>query len=357
MSKPHPGSYTRGAALPSLLASRILILDGAMGTMIQRYKLSEADYRGERFQDYPRDIKGNNDLLSITQPGIIREIHEQYLAAGADIIETNTFGATTIAQADYGMENLAVEMNLASAQIARAACDRYATPDKPRFVAGSIGPTPRTASISPDVNDPGARNITFDALRAAYSRQAKALLEGGVDLFLVETIFDTLNAKAALFALDELFEETGKRAPIMISGTVTDASGRILSGQTVEAFWNSLRHARPLMFGLNCALGAALMRPYIAELAKLCDTAVSCYPNAGLPNPMSDTGFDEQPADTSRLLREFAQAGLINLAGGCCGTTPEHIAAIAKALADVKPRRWPRQYQYTNTNTATLRQP
>ncbi len=332
--------YTRGNALPALIASRILILDGAMGTMIQRYKLDEARYRGERFKDFPRDVKGNNELLSLTEPGIISEIHEQYLAAGADIVETNTFGATAIAQADYGMEALAREMNLASAQLARAACDKYSTPDKPRFVAGAIGPTPKTASISPDVNDPAARNVTFDELRAAYYEQAQALLEGGVDLFLVETIFDTLNAKAALFALDELFENTGERLPIMISGTVTDASGRILSGQTVEAFWNSLRHAKPLTFGLNCALGAALMRPYIAELAKLCDTYVSCYPNAGLPNPMSDTGFDETPADTSGLLKEFAEAGLVNIAGGCCGTTPEHIAAIAKALAGVKPRTW-----------------
>jgi 5-methyltetrahydrofolate--homocysteine methyltransferase len=342
--RPEP-AYTRGAALPALLNSRILILDGAMGTMIQRYKLDEARYRGERFKDYARDIKGNNELLSITQPQIISEIHEQYLAAGADIIETNTFGATTVAQADYGMESLAVEMNVESAKLARAACDKYSTPDKPRFVAGAIGPTPKTASISPDVNDPGARNVTFDELHAAYYEQAKALLDGGADLFLVETIFDTLNAKAALFALDELFEDTGERLPIMISGTVTDASGRILSGQTVEAFWNSLRHAKPLTFGLNCALGAALMRPYIAELAKLCDTYVSCYPNAGLPNPMSDTGFDELPADTSGLLKEFAEAGLVNIAGGCCGTTPEHIAAIAKALAELKPRKWPTQYR------------
>ena len=242
------------------------------------------------------------------------------------------------------MEDLVVEMNVESARLARESAVRYATPDKPRFVAGAIGPTPKTASISPDVNDPGARNVTFDELRSAYYQQAKALLDGGVDLFLVETIFDTLNAKAALFALDELFEDTGERLPIMISGTVTDASGRILSGQTVEAFWNSLRHAKPLTFGLNCALGAALMRPYIAELAKLCDTYVSCYPNAGLPNPMSDTGFDETPDVTSGLLKEFAQAGLVNLAGGCCGTTPEHIAEIAKALADVKPRRWPSHY-------------
>ncbi|MCX5541768.1 homocysteine S-methyltransferase family protein [Paraburkholderia sp. CNPSo 3076] len=337
--------YTRGAALPALLASRIVILDGAMGTMIQRYKLDEAAYRGERFKDYPRDIKGNNELLSLTQPQIISEIHEQYLAAGADIIETNTFGATTVAQDDYGMGELAIEMNVESAKLARAACDKYSSPDKPRFAAGAIGPTPKTASISPDVNDPGARNVTFEELRRAYYEQAKALMDGGCDLFLVETIFDTLNAKAALFALDQLFEDTGENLPIMISGTVTDASGRILSGQTVEAFWNSLRHAKPLTFGLNCALGAALMRPYIAELAKLCDTYVSCYPNAGLPNPMSDTGFDERPADTSALLKEFASAGLVNVAGGCCGTTPEHIAAIARALAEIKPRRWPGQYR------------
>ncbi len=336
--------YTRGAALPALLQQRILIRDGAMGTMIQRYKLDEAAYRGERFQDFPRDVKGNNELLSITRPDVIREIHDQYFAAGADITETNTFGATRVAQADYGMEDLVVEMNLESARLAREAAERYSTPDKPRFVAGAIGPTPKTASISPDVNDPGARNVSFDELRDTYYEQAKALLDGGVDLFLVETIFDTLNAKAALFALDELFEHTGECLPIMISGTVTDASGRILSGQTVEAFWNSLRHAKPLTFGLNCALGAALMRPYVAELAKLCDTYLSCYPNAGLPNPMSETGFDETPDVTSSLLKEFAQAGLVNIAGGCCGTTPEHSAAIAQALADLKPRRWPAQY-------------
>lgn len=337
--------YTRGAALPALLQQRILILDGAMGTMIQQYKLDEAAYRGARFADFGRDIKGNNELLSLTQPQIIEEIHEQYFAAGADIVETNTFGATRVAQADYGMEGLMVEMNRESARLARQAAEKYATPDKPRFVAGAIGPTPKTASISPDVNDPGARNVTFDELRDTYYEQAKALLDGGVDLFLVETIFDTLNAKAALFALDQLMEDTGEVLPVMISGTVTDASGRILSGQTVEAFWNSLRHAKPLTFGLNCALGAALMRPYIAELAKLCDTYVSCYPNAGLPNPMSDTGFDETPDVTSGLLKEFAQAGLVNLAGGCCGTTPEHIAAIARALAEVKPRRWPSHYR------------
>ncbi|ODP32573.1 homocysteine S-methyltransferase family protein [Pandoraea sp. ISTKB] len=342
---PNALPYTRGQTLPALLEQRILILDGAMGTMIQRYKLDEAQYRGARFADFAHDVKGNNELLSLTRPDVISEIHRQYLAASADIIETNTFGATTIAQADYHMEDLADEMNRESARLAREACAAFSTPDKPRFAAGAVGPTPKTASISPDVNDPGARNVDFDQLRDAYYAQAKSLMEGGVDLFLVETIFDTLNAKAALFAIDELFEDTGEILPIMISGTVTDASGRILSGQTVEAFWNSLRHARPLTFGLNCALGATLMRPYIAELAKLCNTYVSVYPNAGLPNPMSDTGFDETPDVTSGLLKEFAQAGLVNLAGGCCGTTPEHIAEIAKALSDVKPRRWPSQYR------------
>jgi len=337
--------YTRAAQLPALLRDRILILDGAMGTMIQRYKLSEAQYRGERFADFAHDVKGNNELLSLTQPQIIREIHDQYLAAGADLIETNTFGATTVAQADYEMADLAYEMNRVSAQLARAACDAFSTPDKPRFVAGAFGPTPKTASISPDVNDPGARNVNFDTLRDAYYEQGKGLLEGGADVFLVETIFDTLNAKAALFAIDQLFEDTGERLPVMVSGTVTDASGRILSGQTVEAFWNSLRHARPITFGLNCALGAALMRPYIAELSKICDVAVSCYPNAGLPNPMSDTGFDETPETTSSLVDEFASAGLVNLVGGCCGTTPEHIAAIAARVANRKPRAWPDQYR------------
>lgn len=334
--------YTRGAALPSLLRQRILILDGAMGTMIQQKKFSEADYRGlkhsQRFANHPIDLKGNNELLVLTQPEAIRQIHDEYLAAGADIIETNTFGATSIAQEDYKMPELAREMNLAAAKLARAACDQFSTPDKPRFVAGAIGPTPKTASISPDVNDPGARNVHFDALRKAYHEQAEALFEGGSDLFLVETIFDTLNAKAALFALDEFFEDSGERLPVMISGTVTDASGRILSGQTVEAFWNSLRHIKPLTFGLNCALGAALMRPYIAELARVCDVAISCYPNAGLPNPMSDTGFDETPEVTSTLVDEFARDHLVNLVGGCCGTTPEHIRAIAQAMTKRQPR-------------------
>jgi 5-methyltetrahydrofolate--homocysteine methyltransferase len=340
-----PRPYTRAAELPRLLQERILILDGAMGTMIQRYKLTEADYRGERFAEHKVDVKGNNELLLLTRPQVISEIHEQYLAAGADLIETNTFGATRVAQEDYKMADLAYEMNVEAARLARAACDKYSTPDKPRFVAGAFGPTPKTASISPDVNDPGARNVTFEELRQSYYEQGKALLEGGADVFLVETIFDTLNAKAALFAIDQLFEDTGERVPVMISGTVTDASGRILSGQTVEAFWNSLRHARPVTFGLNCALGATLMRPYIAELAKVCDAAVSCYPNAGLPNPMSDTGFDETPEVTSALVDEFAASGLVNLVGGCCGTTPEHIAAIAQRVADKKPRTWPGQYR------------
>ena len=331
--------YTRAQALPEILNTRIAILDGAMGTMIQRFKLSEADYRGERFKDFPKDVKGNNELLSLTRPDVIRDIHEGYLAAGADLIETNTFGATTVAQADYDMQDLAREMNLQSAKIARAACDKFSTPDKPRFVVGALGPTPKTASISPDVNDAGARNVTFEELRAAYYEQVEALVEGGSDVLLVETIFDTLNAKAALFAIEEFFESSGQRLPLIISGTVTDASGRILSGQTVTAFWHSVRHAQPLAIGLNCALGATLMRPYIQELSKVAgDTFISCYPNAGLPNPMSDTGFDETPDVTSRLLHEFAAEGLVNIVGGCCGTTPEHIGAIGKAVAPLAPR-------------------
>jgi 5-methyltetrahydrofolate--homocysteine methyltransferase len=331
--------YTRAQALPEILKTRIAILDGAMGTMIQRFKLSETDYRGERFKDFPKDVKGNNELLSLTRPDVIRDIHEGYLAAGADMIETNTFGATTIAQADYDMQHLTREMNLQSAKLARAACDKFSTPDKPRYVVGALGPTPKTASISPDVNDAGARNVTFEELRAAYYEQVEALVEGGSDVLLVETIFDTLNAKAALFAIEEFFEASGERLPLIISGTVTDASGRILSGQTVTAFWHSVRHAQPLAIGLNCALGATLMRPYIQELNKVAgDTFISCYPNAGLPNPMSDTGFDETPEVTSRLLHEFAAEGLVNIVGGCCGTTPEHIGAISKAVSPLAPR-------------------
>ncbi|MDR2155270.1 MAG: homocysteine S-methyltransferase family protein [Burkholderiaceae bacterium] len=332
--------YTRAAALADTLKQRLVILDGAMGTMIQRLKLTEEHYRGQRFKDFARSVQGNNELLSLTRPDVITSIHQRYLAAGADVIETNTFGATAIAQHDYGMAELAREMNLASARLARAACEQFSTPDKPRYVAGALGPTPKTASISPDVNDPGARNVTFEQLRAAYYEQALALIEGGADVLLVETIFDTLNAKAALFAIDEAFDSSGERLPILISGTVTDASGRVLSGQTVTAFWHSVRHAQPLAVGLNCALGAALMRPYIEELARAApDTFISCYPNAGLPNPMSDTGFDETPEVTSRLLHEFAADGLLNIVGGCCGTTAEHIGAIARAVGPLAPRR------------------
>jgi 5-methyltetrahydrofolate--homocysteine methyltransferase len=334
------------ALLRDLLSQRILILDGAMGTMIQQYKLSEEDYRGARFADFSVPgkelfIKGNNDLLVLTQPKVISEIHEQYLAAGADLIETNTFGATSVAQDDYHLGHLAYEMNVAAAKLARAACDKYSTADKPRFVAGALGPTPKTASISPDVNDPAARNITFDQLVEAYLEQTRGLVDGGADVLLVETIFDTLNCKAALFAIDTYFEETGKRLPIMISGTVTDASGRILSGQTVAAFWHSVRHARPLSVGLNCALGAALMRPYAEELSKIADTFISVYPNAGLPNPMADTGFDETPDITSSLLKDFAESGFVNIAGGCCGTTPAHIKAIADSVGKLPPRMLP----------------
>jgi 5-methyltetrahydrofolate--homocysteine methyltransferase len=340
-------TYTRGQALAGLLAQRILILDGAMGTMTQRLRLSEADYRGERFKDHPKDLKNDGDLLSITRPDVIRDIHEAYLAAGADIIETNTFGANALAQEDYGLGHVARELNVASARLAREAADKFSTPGRPRFVAGALGPTPRTASISPDVNDPGARNVDFEQLRAAYFEQAAGLVEGGADLLLVETIFDTLNAKAALFAIDEYFEQSGERLPLIISGTVTDASGRILSGQTVTAFWYSVRHAQPLAVGLNCALGAALMRPYIQELNRAApDTFISCYPNAGLPNPMSDTGFDETPEVTSRLLREFAAEGLVNIVGGCCGTTPEHIAAIGAAVSPLPARATQREYFY-----------
>ncbi|MDQ3215565.1 MAG: homocysteine S-methyltransferase family protein, partial [Pseudomonadota bacterium] len=328
--------------LRALLAQRILILDGAMGTMIQRYQLSEAEFRGTRFADHSVDVRGNNDLLSITRPDVVREIHEAYLEAGADLVETNTFSATSIAQQDYGLAHVAYEINFEAAKIARAACVKFSTDDKPRFVVGALGPTPKTASISPDVNDPGARNVTFDELVTSYGEQVRGLLDGGVDLLIVETIFDTLNAKAALFAIDAELElrigSGGDRVPLMISGTVTDASGRILSGQTVEAFWNSVRHAKPLTVGLNCALGAALMRPYIEELATLADTFISVYPNAGLPNPMAETGFDETADVTSSLLKEFAQAGFVNIAGGCCGTTPDHIRATALAIEGLPPR-------------------
>jgi 5-methyltetrahydrofolate--homocysteine methyltransferase len=317
-----------------------VLLDGAMGTMLQQRKLDEAAFRGSRFADHPVPLKGNNELLNLTQPQVVLEIHEAYLAAGSDIVETNTFGATGIAQADYGLAHLAREMNMQAAALARQACDRFSTPGHPRFVAGAIGPTPRTASISPDVNDPGARNTSFEELRAAYLEQVEGLVEGGADVLLVETIFDTLNAKAAAFAIEEFFEASGERLPVMLSCTVTDASGRVLSGQTVAGFWHSVRHVRPLSIGLNCAMGAALMRPYLQELASVAgDTFVSCYPNAGLPNPMSETGFDETPEVTSRLLGEFARAGLLNIVGGCCGTTPEHIAAICHRVESCSPRR------------------
>jgi 5-methyltetrahydrofolate--homocysteine methyltransferase len=343
------------AQLRAILARRIMILDGAMGTIIQQYKLDETAYRGGpegQFINFAAPegsgarelfVKGNNELLTLTQPHVIQEIHERYLAGGADLIETNTFGATWIAQDDYYMGHLAYDMNVAAAKLARAATAKYSTPDKPRFVAGALGPTPKTASISPDVNDPAARNITFDQLVDAYYEQTKGLIEGGVDLLLVETIFDTLNCKAALFAIEKFYEEhpAQERLPLMISGTVTDASGRILSGQTVPAFWNSVRHAKPLTIGLNCALGAALMRPYAEELSQIADTFVCIYPNAGLPNPMSDTGFDELPADTSALLKDFAEAGFVNIAGGCCGTTPDHIKAIGEILSTVEPRSLP----------------
>ncbi|MDP9116851.1 MAG: methionine synthase [Actinomycetota bacterium] len=325
-------------SLTALLRSRILVLDGAMGTMIQRHVFSEAEYRAERFADWQQDLKGNNDLLSLTQPNTIRAIHRAYLEAGADLVETNTFNAQKISLADYGMQELAYELNYESARLARAECDAMtsADPTRPRYVAGALGPTNRTASISPDVNDPGARNVTYAELVDAYLEQANGLVDGGADVLLIETIFDTLNAKAAIFALETLFEERGRRWPVMISGTITDASGRTLSGQVTEAFWNSVRHARPLLIGLNCALGAQEMRPYLAEISRIADCFVSCYPNAGLPNHFGE--YDELPDQTAAIVREFAQSGLLNLLGGCCGTTPDHIAAMAEAVAGLTPR-------------------
>jgi 5-methyltetrahydrofolate--homocysteine methyltransferase len=330
------------ALLSRLLRERILILDGAMGTMIQQCRLTERDFRGP-FHDHSHDLAGDNDILSLSRPDTVRTIHDAYFEAGADIVETNTFSATRIAQADYRMQDEAAAINAAAARIARECADRWTarTPDKPRFVAGALGPTNRTASISPDVNDPGARNVAFDELVAAYGEAADALIDGGADILLVETVFDTLNAKAALFAVEEAFERHGGRLPIIVSGTITDASGRTLSGQTPEAFWNSVRHVRPLAVGLNCALGAALMRPYIEDLSRVADTFVSCYPNAGLPNPMSDTGYDESPEETARMIGEFARSGFVNIVGGCCGTTPAHIRAIAEAVRGVPPRKLP----------------
>lgn len=336
---PYPlSTYTRAADFVRLLGERIVILDGAMGTMIQQYKLGESDFRGERFKTHHKDVRGNNELLSLVRPDIIETIHRQYLESGADVICTNTFGATAVAQGDYQIYDIGYELNLESARIARKVCDEFSNNGDMRYVAGVLGPQPKTASISPDVTDPSVRNVTFAQLRDAYTEQLNGLIDGEVDIILIETIFDTLNAKAAIFAVETVFEERGIRLPVMVSGTVTDASGRILSGQTVEAFWNSVRHARPVTIGLNCALGAALMRPYIAELAKICDSYLCVYPNAGLPNPMAETGFDETPTDTSSLLQEFAQSGLVNMVGGCCGTTPEHIAAIVDLVKDL-PRR------------------
>jgi 5-methyltetrahydrofolate--homocysteine methyltransferase len=334
MNAPHSDT---ASVLRSVLAERILVLDGAMGTLIQRYGLTEADYRGERFADWPSDLKGNNDLLVLTRPDVIREIHDRYLAAGVDLIETNTFNAQRISLADYGMEALAYDMNAAAARIARAAADAASTADRPRFVCGALGPTNRTASISPDVNDPGARNVRYEDLVLAYEEQLRGLIDGGADLLLIETIFDTLNAKAAIFACESVFEQCGRRLPVIISGTITDASGRTLSGQVVEAFWNSVRHAQPLAIGLNCALGARDMRPYIAELSRLADCYVSCYPNAGLPNAFGE--YDETPEETSAFIEGFARDGLVNIVGGCCGTTPEHVGAMARKVARIAPRR------------------
>ena len=326
------------ADLTAALRERVLVLDGAMGTMIQGYGLSEADYRGDRFADHPDDQQGNNDLLALTQPDIITAIHRAYLEAGSDLLETNTFNAQRISLADYGMQEVAYELNVAAAALARAECDAMTarTPDRPRYVLGTVGPTNRTASISPDVNDPGARNVTFDELVEAYLEQARGLVDGGADVLLVETIFDTLNAKAAIYALETLFEETGRRWPVMISGTITDASGRTLSGQVTEAFWYSVRHARPLAIGLNCALGAGELRPYVAELARIADCFVSAHPNAGLPNAFGE--YDETPEAMARVVGEFAASGLVNIVGGCCGTTPDHIAAIAEAASHGVPR-------------------
>jgi 5-methyltetrahydrofolate--homocysteine methyltransferase len=340
----------RVAKLESALAERILIIDGAMGTMIQRHGLQEADYRGERFAggfdsahehgpQCARDLKGNNDLLLLSKPEVIAGVHSAYLEAGADLVETNTFNATSVSQADYHLEHLVYELNKEGARVARACCDAIeaATPDKPRFVIGVLGPTSRTASISPDVNDPGFRNTSFDELRATYHEAVEGLIDGGADVVMVETIFDTLNAKAALFAIEEVFAARGARLPVMISGTITDASGRTLSGQTAEAFYASVAHGRPLSVGLNCALGARDLRPHVETLAGIVDGYVSAHPNAGLPNAFGE--YDETPGEMAATLREFAQSGLLNFVGGCCGTTPAHIQAIAEAVRGLAPRR------------------
>ncbi|MBD8018869.1 homocysteine S-methyltransferase family protein [Kaistella pullorum] len=323
----------------SELSNRILVLDGAMGTMLQRYNFTDEDYRGERFKEWPHSLKGNNDLLSLTQPQAIEAVHRQYLEAGADIIETNTFSGTTIAMADYHMEDLVYELNYESARIARKVCDEFSqkTPSQPRFVAGSIGPTNKTASLSPDVDDPGFRAVTFDELRVAYKQQAEALLDGGADILLVETVFDTLNAKAALFAIAEIKEERGVEIPVMLSGTITDASGRTLSGQTAEAFLISVSHSDLLSVGFNCALGAKQLTPYLESLAANSDFCISAYPNAGLPNAFGQ--YDESPEDMAAQIREYLEKGLVNIIGGCCGTTPEHIAAIADLARNYQPRK------------------
>jgi 5-methyltetrahydrofolate--homocysteine methyltransferase len=327
--------------LKAVARERILVLDGSWGVMIQRRGLSEADFRGERFAGHPGHLKGDNDLLCLTRPDIVTELHDAYFAAGADIAETNTFNATSLSQSDYGLESAVVDINLAAAALARESADRWtaADPARPRFVAGAIGPLSRTLSMSSDVNDPGARQVSYEAVHGAYLEQARALHQGGVDLFLVETVFDTLNAKAAIKAILDLEDEGFEPLPIWISGTITDRSGRTLSGQTVEAFWNSVRHARPFAVGFNCALGADLMRPHVAEMARLAGVLVAAYPNAGLPNAFGE--YDEAPEDTAAHLEEWASSGLVNILGGCCGTTPEHIAAIARAVAGKPPRKPP----------------
>lgn len=363
----------RAAKLTAALRERILIIDGAMGTMIQRHDLQESDYRGTRFAEgydsaqghvhgagcdhapQGHDLKGNNDLLLLSSPEIIAGIHRAYLDAGADLLETNTFNATSVSQADYHLEHLVYELNKAGAQVARACCDAVEelTPQKPRFVIGVLGPTSRTASISPDVNDPGYRNTSFDALRETYREAIDGLIDGGADTLMVETIFDTLNAKAALYAIEEVFEARGGRLPVMISGTITDASGRTLSGQTAEAFYASVAHGKPLSVGLNCALGAKELRPHVETLSQIADAYVSAHPNAGLPNAFGE--YDETPAEMAETLREFAKSGLLNLVGGCCGTTPDHIRAIAEAVADLPPRQLPTRW--SKPHDAGLRAP
>ena len=331
----------RIARLRQVARERILVLDGSWGVMIQRRGLTEADFRGERFAEHPVMLRGDNDLLCLTRPDVISDLHDAYFEAGADFAETNTFNATAISQGDYELQGAVVDINLAAARLARESADRWSekTPDKPRFVCGAIGPLNRTLSMSSDVNDPGARQVTYEQVYDAYAEQARALHEGGVDLFLIETVFDTLNAKAAIKAILDLQDEGYEPLPIWISGTITDRSGRTLSGQTVEAFWNSIRHARPFAVGFNCALGADLMRPHIAELARLADTLVAAYPNAGLPNAFGH--YDETAEETSAALSEWARSGLVNILGGCCGTTPDHIRAVAAAVAGLAPRQVP----------------